>query len=777
MKLIKWVIYLLIFTVLLVIAAAAFVVTKVDPNDYKEKIASQVKQQTGRDLTITGDLSWSFYPTLGIEVGSLALENQVGASAVNMISAQGAKVQVAVMPLLEKRIEVGKIELDQPILNLLINEQGTPNWSDLLGDSADQSSSESDDVQAQAGALLSGLTVKGVNITNGQVNWTDLSADQQIKVSNFNLSTGEIKPGTPVDFEMSAQLEGSLFADSTAVNASGSLNVDESFDFAQLTGVKLNLLQDQMDANINLGLLDFNAASNTINAQALLYDGRYDVIPISGEIQKFGYDLNNAVLTVAEQVLNIEFLGTQVQTTIPNLSLSVNEERLDVPKMMIVQDQGQIELSAQVSNLFSSLKGNGSIKTNALMPREMLSNLGINLEDLPQAALQSLEISADYVATADSIALPSFNARVDESNVGGSFSIASFTAPAYRFKIDVDQLNVDNYLNAENQQAAEQAGPGSVVALPFAALKGLDVRGTLKIGSFAYQGIKSENLVVDADTSDNKITISPLKANLYGGESTNEISYDIAGDTPKMQMKTSLTSINLAPFLQAMQITDRFEGLGNVNAQINSFGLTSEEVISNMQGEVRVNLDDGAIAGANIQNSLVDAAQLYKSLKGKDLVSSTEVGDKTEFSNFSALVSVKNGVLISENIDLQAPGIRVKGRGNVDLNSEIVDLKMVVAVVDSLEGQGGKSFNELKGEELPLTITGTLSSPSIRIDTAALFKQQLKKELAKEVTKKYGLSVDEETGEQVAPKDVLKQKLKDEKAKLKKKLLEGLFGG
>ncbi|MFT5259453.1 MAG: AsmA protein [Saprospiraceae bacterium] len=776
MKLLKWAFYLLVIVLLLAVAAGFFIINKVDPNDYKDEISEQVKAQTGRTFVIDGDLSWSFYPRLGFEVGSLSLDNREGFAPAKMLSAQGAKIHVAVMPLINKKLEIGRIDVQQLVLNLSVDAQGNSNWADLVGSSVEAESSQSTDAPTEGGAVLSGLIVKGVNIADGQVNWDDQTAGQQLNISAFNLETGEIVPGQAVSFSLGAQVDGNVLAQSTQIKVSGTLDINEALDGVNLSGTRISFVQDQMDAEMGIAMLDFQTATNKLQVQTVSLEGRYDVIPMKGEIAQLDFDLNENLLTTSQQAYEVDLLGVKSTLSIPDLRLSLAEERLTVPAISISQGDAKIDLDAEISNLFSDLQATGSISTNSLKLREIFpSNLSLSLDEFSDAALQDLQIESRFQASLDSMSLSDLVIRMDESNIMGSFSMLSFTVPAYRFQLAVDKLNADNYIPASSEEAAEEAGATGAVVLPFAALKGLDVKGKIEIADFEYQGLLSKNLVIDTDTNLDSITISPLRADLYGGESVNDITYDISGDAPKMNFKTSLANIKLSPFLQAMDLGDRFEGLANINADVNTYGLTDAEFISNMNGEIRINLDDGAIVGANIQKSLMGVANLFKSLNKSEVKSNAEVGDKTEFSNFSALVKVVNGVLISNNIDLKAPAIRLKGSGNVDLNTENLDLKMVVAIVKTFEGQGGQSLKELKGLEIPLAITGDLAAPKIGFDTAALFKQQLKNELAKEVTKKYGVTVDEETGEEVAPQDALKAKIKEEKAKLKKKLLKGLF--
>ena len=53
---------------LVVIAAVMFVMT-FDANDYKDKISAGMKEATGRELVIEGDISLSIFPWFAIEIG------------------------------------------------------------------------------------------------------------------------------------------------------------------------------------------------------------------------------------------------------------------------------------------------------------------------------------------------------------------------------------------------------------------------------------------------------------------------------------------------------------------------------------------------------------------------------------------------------------------------------------------------------------------------------------------------------------------------------------
>ena len=56
-----------VFIALFVVAAIVFSLL-FDPNDYKEQISTGVKETTGRDLVIEGDIGLSLFPWLAIRM-------------------------------------------------------------------------------------------------------------------------------------------------------------------------------------------------------------------------------------------------------------------------------------------------------------------------------------------------------------------------------------------------------------------------------------------------------------------------------------------------------------------------------------------------------------------------------------------------------------------------------------------------------------------------------------------------------------------------------------
>ena len=87
---------------LLVVAAVMFSLL-FDPNDYKEQISAGVKDATGRELVIEGDIGLTLFPWLAIEIGRTELGNATGFDDTPFASFDSARLRVQVLPIFTRR--------------------------------------------------------------------------------------------------------------------------------------------------------------------------------------------------------------------------------------------------------------------------------------------------------------------------------------------------------------------------------------------------------------------------------------------------------------------------------------------------------------------------------------------------------------------------------------------------------------------------------------------------------------------------------------------------
>ena len=183
--------------VALIVVALLAVWLLVNPNDYKGRIAQAVKSSTGRDLQLPGDLKLSVFPWIALELGPASLGNPPGFGTEPFAQVQRVSFRVRLLPLLRKRLEVGRIEIDGLDLRLHKNAQGKGNWQDFGGGSESQSSAPASS-GADAGILQD---LGGVAIKDGKVSFEDTAIDQ------LNVTIGHVSAGAAVPVDLSLRIK------------------------------------------------------------------------------------------------------------------------------------------------------------------------------------------------------------------------------------------------------------------------------------------------------------------------------------------------------------------------------------------------------------------------------------------------------------------------------------------------------------------------------------------------------------------------------------------
>ena len=90
-------------------------------------LSEQVKANTGRELTLSGDVNLSFWPVLGMETGPVTFGNAPWAGPEPMLSADSLAVGVDAAALLAGDLKIKRVFAQNPVLRLELSE-GRGNW-------------------------------------------------------------------------------------------------------------------------------------------------------------------------------------------------------------------------------------------------------------------------------------------------------------------------------------------------------------------------------------------------------------------------------------------------------------------------------------------------------------------------------------------------------------------------------------------------------------------------------------------------------------------------
>lgn len=150
MKIIGRIIWALLLTVVVTVVLLLFL-----PADRIARLAAeQIQAQTGRDVSITGDVSMTLWPVLGVSAGEIEVGNADWARQGSMLTARNAAIGIDAMALLSGEIKITNIEAASPTIRLESRKDGRASWvfTDASGEAAFETET-TPDREAQAFSL------------------------------------------------------------------------------------------------------------------------------------------------------------------------------------------------------------------------------------------------------------------------------------------------------------------------------------------------------------------------------------------------------------------------------------------------------------------------------------------------------------------------------------------------------------------------------------------------------------------------------------------------
>ena len=201
------------------VAAVAFLLVAAPVDLVRDRIIDQVKARTGRDLTVAGATSLSFYPRLAVALSDVSLSSPEGMEAPPTLVVPTVEAEIRPWSLLTARPTVERITLHRPTIELSADAQGGRSW-DLAGRRSRRSQPEPDsDVQHPSGEplpanempavrALTKLMAGSIRIVDGTVRYSDHGSGARSEVEAINLTLAADDPAGPLNVNGSLMVRG-----------------------------------------------------------------------------------------------------------------------------------------------------------------------------------------------------------------------------------------------------------------------------------------------------------------------------------------------------------------------------------------------------------------------------------------------------------------------------------------------------------------------------------------------------------------------------------------
>jgi len=181
-----------------------YAVSSINPEALTKFLSSTVKESTGRDLTISGPVSLTFFPSIGLKAEQVSLSNAEWASDSQMLSLKQVELDIKLLPLFVKRVEIGSINAHGLVLHLQSNKAGQNNWDLNLPSNVKNTNSTStaNSTTPASSDESNFVAITSIHISDARISYQDAgNSVQLITVPQFSLEGGGSKTVVLLDLQ------------------------------------------------------------------------------------------------------------------------------------------------------------------------------------------------------------------------------------------------------------------------------------------------------------------------------------------------------------------------------------------------------------------------------------------------------------------------------------------------------------------------------------------------------------------------------------------------
>ncbi|MDQ3597166.1 MAG: AsmA family protein, partial [Pseudomonadota bacterium] len=481
---------LVLLGLLLIIVALGFALTHLfDPNDYKDEIRQIARDKAHIELTLNGDIGWSLFPWLGLELHEASVATLTNPSQP-FADLQMLGLSVRVLPLLRREVQMSDVRVEG--LNLRLNKDvhGHGNWEDIGKNVPDPATAATTPAVAEAATPPKPekppqpirLDIDSLTINNARVEYNDEQTGKQFSAESIQLSAGAVHEGASIPVKLTA-----------------------------FFGTNQPLMRVKTEVNGNLRI------------QRALKRYQFEDMKVTGEAT--GEPLQGKTVTFSTQgQLLVDQSANIAEWT--GMKLSLNQLRA----------LGELK----VNDLDKTPQLSGALSIAQFDLAKFLDSVGNPLPPMAAGSLSKVELVSRLKGTPTSLALEDLNLKLDDSTFTGRVAVDDFARQSLRVQLKADTFNADNYLPAkseaakgaaaarqaevQNSEAGAMAAGGTTPLpdaptkaawstdklLPLTRLRTLDVNADLSFGQLTLSKLPIQNAALKASGLDGQLKLDTL---------------------------------------------------------------------------------------------------------------------------------------------------------------------------------------------------------------------------------------------------------------------------
>lgn len=537
------------FGSLILIFGGTFVTLKImfPPEKIRSLVIPEIETALNGRKVQFEDVSLSIFPILGVKLTDLQISERQNFYTQPFIKLKEIEIAVKLFPLFSEILEIDKILLVEPEINILVNSNGIENYADLI---SSDTTTKTDEKPKESPFELS---LAGMQIRNGKISYSDKKAKTQISLNGINQH---------IELDLDKKLED--------INASGFLEVQEI-----VFGNEDSALQKENPK----GLYFKFTHESSINLPVGIFSLKHSTL----QLNQIELNVNGSVKNFNDEIMNVDLNAESNQIDIAKLLMLIPSDALEGIENL--KSSGLVQLKVQA-------KGEvGNEKSPEISGLLKISDAFVQYPIVPKPIEN---INVDVAFTDKELTVTKFSSKMGSNSLDLTAYVKDFENPFVKAEIKTlfnlselkDFYPLEKGLEISGTLNTDIKIEGLLDEISVQKPPKLNGKIQLANGSVKYPKVPKpiSNLNVDAIFTEKELELKSLSAN-FG---VNPISLKAKlKDLQNPYLETELkATMNLAEIKDFVPLENGMTLNGKVSASLNAKGKTKAPEKMSIDGEI-----------------------------------------------------------------------------------------------------------------------------------------------------------------------------------------------
>lgn len=530
---------------------------------YRAQIERAATQALQRQITLTGDVKISIFPTIAASVGGVTVANPPGFDGPYMVEAGELRGSVRLMPLLSRRVEVKELAFVDAKVSLQKLADGQTNWVFTPAPS-------SQPAPPRPAGEQKGFNggVEQARLQNASLTYRDAGTGDYYELRDLDLQASMASTDQPFRLKAKGFFQAHPFEINSSVDTIDALTKERPADIKADLDTPFGKIH--YAGSVKLGTIpdiegQFRASSDALPALAALtgtevpFDlSKLGKINLEGSLKGPATALlvDISKLTQTSTLAKTSFTGQLNLSETPTIS---GELSLDAPSLAELARFAAVEMPLNLAPL-GGADIKGKVSGSLLQPDLSFEKLGI----------KGSLINANYAGTIQLGEVPSLKGRLElrSPNAGELARQLEFDIPASTAlgKIDLTSA-ISGPVDALVLSGLELTQQSDLLAASYKGDVGLGGDGSLK-GELSAESSRLRDLLAAAEVemapgstlqtfsakgqasgTFSKISLTGLDLKLDDITAKGTAGIDLTGERPRLTGNLDMGALDLSPFL------------------------------------------------------------------------------------------------------------------------------------------------------------------------------------------------------------------------------------